>query len=284
MSKFLDGPLIYVDFIQTNMERQKLCKSTTPVRSIDSALESWDSSGQDVNGVSNHSNTKQRPQSATMPKFKETRKTGRPYSSDSTDTDDFGKKLNELRISDEAWDGDLESSHSDSSREGVEDWSKAFKNFEVQSDMLQQMAETVRQQSTGSLDRRIVSSLGNNKKERQRVKRNWSHSTSRGAVSQSDLRPYSVNRRERRCASSSSAKDSERLTLHDQLKTVFAPEPIQLHRVTLVKDSLAVDFGFGVSDGLYDKGVYISAVRTGSVADKMGLKQYDRILKVRNMH
>ena len=233
-----------------------------------------------MNGVSNHGNSKQRPQSVTLPKYKETRKKSRPYSSDSTDTDEFGKKLSELRISDEAWDGDLESSHSESSREDQEDWSKAFKNFEVQSDMLQQMAETVRQQSTGSLDRRTASSLGN-KKDRQRVKRNWSTSTSRGAVSQSDLRPYSVNRKQRRCASSSSAKDSEKQTLHDQLKTVFAPEPIQLHRVTLVKDSLAEDFGFGVSDGVYDKGVYISAVRTGSVADKMGLKQFDRILKVR---
>ena len=261
------------------MERQKLCKSTTPVRSIDSALESWDSSGQDMNGNSNHSIPKPRPQSATVPKSKELRKKGRPYSSDSTDNDDFGKKFNELRISDDAWEGDLESSHSDTSQE-LEDWSKAFKNFEVQSDMLQQMAETVRQQSTGSLDRRTVSSLGNNKKDRHRVKRNWSHSTSRGAVSQSDLRPYSVNRRERHCASSSSGKDSDKLTLHDQLKTVFSPEPIQLHRVMLMKDSHAEDFGFGVSDGLYDRGVYISAVRTGSVADKMGLKQYDRILKV----
>ena len=231
--------------------------------------------------MSSHgNNNKQRPQSATLPKFSQSRKKGRPYSSDSTDTDDFAKKLNDLRISDEAWDGDRESSHSDSSPEDQEDWSKAFKNFEVQSDMLQQMAETVRQQSTGSLDRKTVSSLGN-RKERQRVKRNWSHSTSRGAVSQSDLRPYTVSRKQRRCASTSSAKDTKKQTLHDQLKTVFAPEPIQLHRVTLVKDSLAEDFGFGVSDGVYDKGVYISAVRTGSVADKMGLKQFDRILKVR---
>ena len=259
-----------------------MCKSTTPVRSIDSALESWDSSGgQEANGTSNHGNSKQRPQSATLPKYNQShRKRGRPYSSDSTDTDDFSKKLNDLRISDEAWDGDMESSHSDSSPEDQEDWSKAFKNFEVQSDMLQQMAEALRLQSTGSLDRKNVSSLGT-KKERQRVKRNWSHSTSRGAVSQSDLRPYSSGRKQRRCASTSSAtRDSGKQRFHDQLKTVFAPEPIQLHRVTLVKDCLAEDFGFGVSDGVYDKGVYISAVRTGSVADRMGLKQFDRILKV----
>lgn len=194
----------------------------------------------------------------------------------------MGKKLSELQISDEAWEADHESSHSnDSSPDGTDDWSKAFKHFKVQAELLEHVPSPDNQHSTGSLDRRSLRNNGS-RKERQKVRRNWSHSTSRGASSQNDLRPYVVDRRQRRCASSASAREMEKLSLKDQLKTVFAPQPIQLHRVTLVKDSPVDDFGFGVSDGVYDKGVYISAIRPGSVADGMGLKQFDRILQVRN--
>ena len=223
---------------------------------------------------------KTRPQNASVLKGRDNKKRkSRPYSSDSTDTgDDFGKKLSELRISDEAWEGDQESSKSDESSP-EDDWSKAFKNFEAQSNMLEQIASTSKQNSTGSLDRKNNKS---NKKERQKVKRNWSHSTSRGAISQNDLRQYPLDRRARRCASTSSARDLNPPSLKDQYSSYSAPSPqsIQLHRVTLEKDTPSEDFGFGVSDGVYDKGVYISAVRPGSKADRMGLKCYDRILQV----
>ncbi|XP_045164532.2 glutamate receptor-interacting protein 1-like isoform X2 [Mercenaria mercenaria] len=271
---------------KTNALREESCKSTTPVFSVDSALDSWDSSGQDINALSHQGQCnavlKPRPDSASVPKSRENRhRRSRPYSSDSTDTgDDFGKKLSELQISDEALEGDHESSRSDdSSPGGADDWSKAFKNFKAQAEVIEQIPSPDKQHSTGSLDRR---SLRNNsaKKERQKVRRNWSHSTSRGAISQNDLMPYVVDRRQRRCASSASARDLDNMPLKDQLKTVFSPQPIQLHRVTLVKESPTDDFGFGVSDGVYDKGVYISAIRPGSVAESMGLKQFDRILQI----
>ncbi|CAN8025283.1 unnamed protein product [Ixodes persulcatus] len=60
-----------------------------------------------------------------------------------------------------------------------------------------------------------------------------------------------------------------------------APIPIEVHRVTLFKDKVYEDFGFSVSDGLYDKGVYVNRVRPGGPADMSGiLKPYDRILQV----
>lgn len=262
------------------LQREDSGKSSTPVRSIDSALESWDSSAQDIKTLSNTGVPKSRPNSAMVPKVRDMKRRHRPYSSDSTDTgDDFGIKMSRLQISDEAWEADRESSRSDddSSPEG-DDWAKAFKNFKAQADMLENIP-THGERSTGSLDRRsLPNSQGTNKKERHKVRRNWSHSTSR-STTQGEFQPYVVDRSQRRCNSVSS-KEFHSMNLHDQLKTVFSPEPIQLHRVTLIKESSLDDFGFGVSDGVNDKGVYISAVKTGSVAESMGLKQFDRILQV----
>lgn len=258
--------------------RNETCKSTTPVRSIDSALESWDSSAQDIKTLSNNGVPGSRPNSAMVPKVRDNKRRRRPYSSDSTDTgDDFGAKMSKLQISDEAWEGDRESSRSDddSSPEG-DDWVKAFKHFKAQVDSIELIPDQ-EPHSTGSLDRRSMPN-SQMKKERNKVKRNWSHSTSR-STSQGEFQPYVVDRRQRRC-NSVSAKELDKMNLHDQLKTVFSPQPIQLHRVTLVKDSPDEDFGFGVSESVTDKGVYIRAIRPGSVAESMGLKQFDRILQV----
>ena len=43
--------------------------------------------------------------------------------------------------------------------------------------------------------------------------------------------------------------------------------PTEVHRVTLFKDNVYEDFGFSVSDGLYDKGIYVARVRSGGPAD-----------------
>lgn len=66
----------------------------------------------------------------------------------------------------------------------------------------------------------------------------------------------------------------------DHIQTVFTPHPIQLQRVVLEKSFPAEDFGFSISDGLVNRGVYIKAVRSGSLAEKAGLKALDRILQV----
>lgn len=53
-------------------------------------------------------------------------------------------------------------------------------------------------------------------------------------------------------------------------------------QVTLFKDIIYEDFGFSVSDGLYERGVFINRIRPGGPADlaKPRLKPYDRILQV----
>ena len=39
--------------------------------------------------------------------------------------------------------------------------------------------------------------------------------------------------------------------------------PTEVQKVTLFKDNVYEDFGFSVSDGLYDKGIYVARVRSG---------------------
>lgn len=57
-----------------------------------------------------------------------------------------------------------------------------------------------------------------------------------------------------------------------QLKTIH---------VTLYKDQFYDDFGFSVSDGLYERGVYINRIRSSGPADQVQvLKPYDRIIQV----
>uniref|UniRef100_A0A669B758 Glutamate receptor interacting protein 2a n=1 Tax=Oreochromis niloticus TaxID=8128 RepID=A0A669B758_ORENI len=51
-------------------------------------------------------------------------------------------------------------------------------------------------------------------------------------------------------------------------------------QVTIRKDRESRDFGFSVSDGLLEKGVYVNMIRPDGPADQAGLKPFDRILQV----
>ena len=51
-------------------------------------------------------------------------------------------------------------------------------------------------------------------------------------------------------------------------------------QVTLHKDPVRNDFGFSVSDGLLEKGVYVHTVRPDGPAQRGGLQPFDRVLQV----
>ena len=55
-------------------------------------------------------------------------------------------------------------------------------------------------------------------------------------------------------------------------------------QVTLFKEPDEEDFGFSVSDGLLDKGVYVNNIRPSGPAELGGLKAFDRLLQVRPLH
>uniref|UniRef100_A0A8C1CY70 Glutamate receptor interacting protein 2b n=1 Tax=Cyprinus carpio carpio TaxID=630221 RepID=A0A8C1CY70_CYPCA len=54
-------------------------------------------------------------------------------------------------------------------------------------------------------------------------------------------------------------------------------------QVTVMKDPESDDFGFSVSDGFLEKGVYVNMIRPEGPADRAGLKPYDRILQVNHV-
>ncbi|XP_036767358.2 glutamate receptor-interacting protein 2 isoform X2 [Manis pentadactyla] len=57
------------------------------------------------------------------------------------------------------------------------------------------------------------------------------------------------------------------------------PTPLEMHKVTLHKDPMRNDFGFSVSDGLLEKGVYVHTVRPDGPAQRGGLLPFDRVLQ-----
>uniref|UniRef100_A0A8D3EGC1 Glutamate receptor interacting protein 2 n=1 Tax=Scophthalmus maximus TaxID=52904 RepID=A0A8D3EGC1_SCOMX len=58
---------------------------------------------------------------------------------------------------------------------------------------------------------------------------------------------------------------------------------LHLHQVTVIKDPEGDDFGFSVSDGFLEKGVYVNMIRPDGPADRAGLSPYDRILQVNHV-
>ncbi len=55
---------------------------------------------------------------------------------------------------------------------------------------------------------------------------------------------------------------------------------MEIHKVTLFKDKVYEDFGFSVSDGLYERGIFVNRIRRGGPADASGmLRPLDRILQ-----
>ncbi|XP_071332625.1 glutamate receptor-interacting protein 2-like [Trachinotus anak] len=61
---------------------------------------------------------------------------------------------------------------------------------------------------------------------------------------------------------------------------ILSPTTLALHKVTIRKDLENHDFGFSVSDGLLEKGVYVNMIRPDGPANLAGLKPFDRILQV----
>ncbi|XP_076776436.1 glutamate receptor-interacting protein 1 isoform X2 [Arvicanthis niloticus] len=71
--------------------------------------------------------------------------------------------------------------------------------------------------------------------------------------------------------------------MKQEIKEIVSPTPVELHKVTLYKDSGMEDFGFSVADGLLEKGVYVKNIRPAGPGDLGGLKPYDRLLQVNHV-
>ncbi|XP_053456130.1 glutamate receptor-interacting protein 2 isoform X7 [Nycticebus coucang] len=66
----------------------------------------------------------------------------------------------------------------------------------------------------------------------------------------------------------------------EEIQELLLPTPLEIHKVTLHRDPMRNDFGFSVSDGLLEKGVYVHTVRPDGPAQHGGLRPFDRVLQV----
>ena len=68
--------------------------------------------------------------------------------------------------------------------------------------------------------------------------------------------------------------------LLQQMQSAMIPTQTIPFTIKLIREGSS-DFGFSLSDGLYEPGVYVKSIRPGSPADQNGeLRPYDRLLKV----
>ncbi|XP_052419408.1 glutamate receptor-interacting protein 2 isoform X2 [Carassius gibelio] len=75
-------------------------------------------------------------------------------------------------------------------------------------------------------------------------------------------------------------RTSENTAVPEDMKDTSPSMPLELHKICIQKDVDSRDFGFSLSDGLLEKGVYVNMIRPDGPADRAGLRPYDRILQV----
>ncbi|KAJ7411443.1 hypothetical protein BTVI_49949 [Pitangus sulphuratus] len=152
-------------------------------------------------------------------------------------------------------------------------WSQALEDLETcgQSGILRELEATIMSGSTMSLNHE-------NPQPRNQLGRQASFQE------RSSVRPhYSQATRSNTLPSDVGRKSMVLRKFKQEMKEIMSPTPVELHKVTLYKDSDGDDFGFSVSDGLLEKGVYVKNIRPAGPGDLGGLKPYDRLLQVNHV-
>uniref|UniRef100_G3VDP2 Glutamate receptor interacting protein 1 n=1 Tax=Sarcophilus harrisii TaxID=9305 RepID=G3VDP2_SARHA len=236
--------------------------------SVDSAVESWDSSGMDTSYGSQGPGLQ-----ASGSNFNAFEWRNPKQRSGLSPT---SKTLNqEVDLSDYEWERPTTSgfpgTHNNVDGEQEENfWSQALEDLETcgQSGILRELEATIMLGSTLSLNHEASapsrSQLGRQASFQER-------STSRSHYSpatRSNTLPIDMGR-----------KSLPTRKIKQEIKEIMSPTPVELHKVTLYKDCDMEDFGFSVSDGLLEKGVYVKNIRPTGPGDLGGLKPYDRLLQ-----
>uniref|UniRef100_A0A7N8YAU5 Glutamate receptor interacting protein 1 n=1 Tax=Mastacembelus armatus TaxID=205130 RepID=A0A7N8YAU5_9TELE len=184
--------------------------------------------------------------------------------------------LSDLGLSDDEWDrpplGGFTVGHDGTEPDQEENfWSQALEDLETcgQSGILRELEATIMSGSTLSLNHDptpMRSTLGRQASFQER-------SSSRPQVTpRSNTLPSDPQRR-------AFAMRKMRQEVND----ILNQNPVELHKLTLEKATDLEDFGFSVSDGLLDRGVYINNIRPGGPAEQGGLRAFDRILQINHV-
>uniref|UniRef100_A0A8C2JZG4 Glutamate receptor interacting protein 2b n=1 Tax=Cyprinus carpio TaxID=7962 RepID=A0A8C2JZG4_CYPCA len=250
---------------------------STTIPSVDSAMESWDGSGIDggyssqgaythqAAGIALHPhewrNSKQR--NSTPPP---SRRKNYPFSDGGFSEDDWDKAAGASGLTGC-------NPHADGLMMEQEDsfWCQALEDLETcgQSELLREIEASI---MTGS-----ALSLG--------VEGGKAHGETVNQPHLSPLRkaPHLVNETKNKSTLRMSEKTWESRRIKEEIQDILSPTPLELHKVTVMKDPESDDFGFSVSDGFLEKGVYVNMIRPEGPADRAGLKPYDRILQVNHV-
>ncbi|XP_006859590.1 PREDICTED: glutamate receptor-interacting protein 1 isoform X1 [Chrysochloris asiatica] len=259
------------------------------VPSVDSAVESWDGSGIDASYGNQGTSFQASGYSFNTYDWRSPKQRG----SLSPVTKPRSQTYPDVGLSNEDWDRSTASGFAgapDSVEVEQEEnfWSQALEDLETcgQSGILRELEEkadrrlslrnmtllaTIMSGSTMSLNHEVPtprSQLGRQASFQER-------STSRPHYSQttrSNTLPSDVGR-----------KSVTLRKMKQEIKDIMSPTPVELHKVTLYKDSDIEDFGFSVADGLLEKGVYVKNIRPAGPGDLGGLKPYDRLLQVNHV-
>ncbi|KFV70738.1 Glutamate receptor-interacting protein 1, partial [Dryobates pubescens] len=246
---------------------------STTVPSVDSAVESWDGSGMDTSfGNQGHS------YQASGYSFNAYEWRSPKQSSLSPPSKPRNHPFHDPGLSDEEWDRPAASSfagtHENTEADQEENfWSQALEDLETcgQSGILRELEATIMSGSTMSLNH-------DNPQPRNQLGRQASFQE------RSSVRPhYSQATRSNTLPSDVGRKSMVLRKIKQEMKEIMSPTPVELHKVTLYKDSDGEDFGFSVSDGLLEKGVYVKNIRPAGPGDLGGLKPYDRLLQVNHV-
>uniref|UniRef100_A0A3Q3PZ74 PDZ domain-containing protein n=1 Tax=Monopterus albus TaxID=43700 RepID=A0A3Q3PZ74_MONAL len=234
--------------------------------SVDSAVESWDGSNMD--------STPSFP--ASPYSFHEWRSIKTTNSQSSSSTRQRANPLSDLGLSDDEWDrpplGGFTVGHDGTEPDQEENfWSQALEDLETcgQSGILRELEATIMSGSTLSLNHDptpLRSTLGRQASFQER-------SSSRPQVTpRSNTLPSDPQRRA-----------FAMRKMRQEVNEILNQNPVELHKLTLEKASDLEDFGFSVSDGLLDRGVYVNNIRPGGPAECGGLQAYDRILQINHV-
>ncbi|XP_054844301.1 glutamate receptor-interacting protein 1 isoform X2 [Eublepharis macularius] len=259
---------------------------STTVPSVDSAVESWDGSGIDNSYGNQGPNYQASGYSFNTFDWRSPKQRGSLSPPNRPRTNPF----QDTGLSDDEWEKTATSSFTGAPETDQEEnfWSQALEDLETcgQSGILRELEDkadrrlclrnmtllaTIMSGSTMSLNH-------DNPQHRSHLGRQASfqeRSTSRPHYSQtarSNTLPSDVGR-----------KSVALRKMKQEMKEIMSPTPVELHKVTLYKDSDMEDFGFSVSDGLLEKGVYVKNIRPAGPGDVGGLKPYDRLLQVNHV-
>uniref|UniRef100_A0AAR2LWB1 PDZ domain-containing protein n=1 Tax=Pygocentrus nattereri TaxID=42514 RepID=A0AAR2LWB1_PYGNA len=246
---------------------------STTIPSVDSAMESWDGSGIDAGYGSQGAYIHQAAGIALHPhewrSAKQRNSTPPPARRKNYPFSDGG-------FSEDDWD---KPTHADSIMLDHEDsfWCQALEDLETcgQSELLREI-ECLASLPQASIMTGSALSLG--------VEGSKAHNESLSQPNFSPLRksPHLHNEAKSKSTLRMSEKTWESRRIKEEMQEILSPTPLELHKVsgTLIKDPERDDFGFSVSDGFLEKGVYVNMIRPEGPADRAGLKPYDRILQV----